>query len=244
MAQLACHAQVTPPGLGKLNTANWFAVGLKQDLNHAGALTSTTFFGMGRTSNPDNLNPFERPAIYVVNQEIAYRFATHWQYAGAVSYRSQTLYESYVPYEVASPARKQELRVYGKYSYLTTYKQVNLEATVRPEWRMFYNPDLTRYKQPTQFRSRVKLKAVVNLDHSNRHRVIAGAEALFAASTYKQLDKLAYTESRFSIYYSITLPGQKITLDVGYMNNLIGKHVSKDVHYLAIDVILKNIFKT
>ena len=59
-------AQISPPGLGHSKTASWFAAGFKQKLNEK--WQSMTYFGMGRTSG-NSLNPIEKPAILVFNQE-------------------------------------------------------------------------------------------------------------------------------------------------------------------------------
>ena len=69
-------AQISSPGLGKAKAASWFAVGFSKNLDTIkdGGWKSMTYLGLGRKSNPDNKNPFYKPAILVVNQEF-YNFS-------------------------------------------------------------------------------------------------------------------------------------------------------------------------
>ena len=92
-----CLAQCSPPGLGKANTASWFAIGLKQNINKKETITSATHFGLGRISNPDNYNLFKKQSIYVINEEIANRFKQNWKLSVALSYRWQNKYKATPP---------------------------------------------------------------------------------------------------------------------------------------------------
>lgn len=240
----SCFAQFTPPGLGKVNTAEWFAIGLKQDLNKKETTTSTTYFGVGRTSNPENYNPGERAAIYVINEEIKHKFATHWEYAGALSYRWQNNYKATKPFEFDTPSARQEIRTYSKYSYLTTLDNLDFSFTLRPEFRFFFNPDFSIYNKKYQFRIRLRGKVKINLNKNKTQKIITTEEFLFAMNNTNYWEEFNYTDSRFTLYYSLKLPKQKTTLNVGYMNDIIGDSFSKVTHYFAIDVTLKNLFHT
>lgn len=58
-------SQISPPGLGKAHTADWFALGIRQDLDTLDikGWQSLSYVGMGRKSNPDNYDPHYKPAI-------------------------------------------------------------------------------------------------------------------------------------------------------------------------------------
>lgn len=101
--EYSASAQISPPGLGLANSASWFAVGVRQELDTLKAWQSVTYIGIGRKSNPDNYNPLAKPAILVMNQEFYHQFHHHWQYSFALSYRRQDEYEKLSPYEHESP---------------------------------------------------------------------------------------------------------------------------------------------
>lgn len=237
-----CLAQFSPPGLGKVNTAEWLAIGIKQALNKKETITSTTFLGTGRTSNPDNYNPFERSAIYVVNEEISHRFKKHWQYSFATSYRWQNNYKPTKPYEADTPKARQETRFYSRLSYLTSFERVGFSITYRPEIRLFYNPNFKLSPEATVFRSRLCAKVSFDINASKTNKLIASAEFLASTTTYRGWNQWKFKESRFCLYYSTTLHNNKIVFNLGYMYNLLLPSFIKDVHYLAFDICFKNPF--
>lgn len=125
LVQSNCFAQISPPGMGKANTAAWMAIGIKQNINQKETLESTTFVGLGTISDPNNLNIFEKKSIYVINEEITYRFKPHWNYSLAASYRWQNKYRSNKPYYLDSPYARQEIRVYSRFTYENKFKNIN-----------------------------------------------------------------------------------------------------------------------
>ncbi|NIJ44192.1 hypothetical protein FHR24_000631 [Wenyingzhuangia heitensis] len=238
---LTCFSQITPPGLGKdVNTVSWFALGLKQNLNKSKTASSTTYIGHSSSSTIDDTNPFNKSALYVVNQEISHHFKEHWKYSGALSYRWQNFYHLTAPYDRDKSLSRQEIRTYARFSYLTKIRQLDFSLTYRPEFRWFYNSDFTPYHESFQFRSRIAGKLSKSL--SARQKIIFTTELLFATSKTEKWSSLEYHESRFSLYYSMLFPKQKTTFNIGYMNNLLGTQFSKDTHYLAIDITLNNLF--
>ena len=237
-----CLAQLTPPGLGKVNASEWVAVGLKQPLNDGESVISTTYVGVGRISGPDNYNPFDRASIYVINEEISHRFRKHWQYSGALSYRWQNIYPT-EPDVSEEPSGRQEVRVYGRYSYATSFHRVGFSATYRPELRLFYNPDFSAYHDRVQFRSRLSGTVTFNLNSSETRRIITRAELLFSTTKQQHWSAWGYKESRFYVFYSIALPGQKVVVDIGYMNDLLEFPATKDAHYLSFDIIFKDLLR-
>src|SRR6478609_6797214 len=105
-------AQISPPGLGVAHTAQWVALAVRQKLDSANTKQLVSYVGLGRISNPDDYNPVEKSAIFVLNQEFYNQFREHWQYSLALSYRNQREYESVPPYEEGVPSAKQEFRIY------------------------------------------------------------------------------------------------------------------------------------
>jgi hypothetical protein len=241
-------SQIGPPGLGKAQTADWFAIGVRQDLDtiENKGWQSMSYIGVGRKSNLNNYAPFYKPAILVVNQEFYHQFHKTWQYSLALSYRRQDEYSDHPPYEHDNPKLKQEFRLYSRLSYIFSTSRIKLVPTFRQEFRKFYSPNLKNIDENFQFRSRFRLQLTANLDSKNRHKLIASTEQLFSISKENKPNTWTdfnYRESRLSLYYSyspITLP---FIFSVGYMNNLVGQKNPYDVHYLAFDIVIKNPFQ-
>lgn len=236
-------AQISPPGMGEVNTAAWFAIGIKQKLNQKETVFSTTYFGFGSISNPDNYNLFQKQAIYVVNEEISHRFKKHWEYSAALSYRWQCKYEKTEPFGLDTPKARQEFRFYSRFSYLNSIKFVDYSFTLRPEIRFFFNPNFSLPEKTTEFRLRFRGKLVFNLNTQKTQKITTTAEILASTNKTNTWNKFKYKESRFCLYYSITLPKPNITFNIGYMLDLIGPKEVKDVHYIAFDIVFKNPFK-
>lgn len=237
-----CLAQFSPPGLGEANTASWFAIGMKQLLNEKETTTSATHLGLGRISNPDAYNPFEKSSIYVVNEEVTHQFRKNWKYSAALSYRWQNKYKDTQPYDLDTPNARQELRIYSRFSYLNSFNKMDYSFSYRPELRFFYNPDFSSATKNTQFRSRFRAKAAFNLNALETHKISTTAEALFSTTRTNSWSSFEYQEIRFCLYYSMKFPKQKLTFNLGYMNDLIGKHSITDVHYLAFDFMINHPF--
>ncbi|SFW36256.1 Protein of unknown function [Sinomicrobium oceani] len=235
---ITAKAQIAPPGLGDVNSSAWFAVGVKEDLFAEKNITSTTFVGIGTTNSPEDHNPLDRGTIYVINQEVEHQFARHWKYSGALSYRWQNQFDEADPYD-----GRQEIRLYGRYSYLHPAEFVSFSFTFRPELRLFYDTAFDPYKKSAQFRTRFSGKMSVNLSADKAHKLVTMAEVLLSSDKKENWGVWEYGESRFSVYYSLHLPKYKATLNFGYMNNLLGKDFYRDAHYVAFDIVLHNIFR-
>lgn len=234
-------AQYTPPGLGEVHTAEWFALGIKEDINTSKKINSTTFLGVGRSSSPDNYTPFNRAAIYVFNQEVSFTAHKHWQYAGALSYRWQNRYTKETPYTLDNPSGRQEIRVYGKYAYKTAWQFVDISFTLRPELRLFFNPDFSAYASPKSYRMRFSNKFKFHLNRYKTKNIQLKTELLGTVFN-ENAPLFTYTETRFSLYYSTQLYHNSAIFNIGYMNDLInGPHIT-DAHYIALDVTFKNLF--
>ncbi|HYK76803.1 MAG TPA: hypothetical protein VEV16_07490 [Daejeonella sp.] len=241
-------AQISPPGLGKVQAASWFALALRQDLDTLHKKQSVTYIGLGRISDPSgDGNPFKKQAMFVLNEELYNHYRPNWQYSYALSYRRQNLYEDTPPFAASHPNVEQEFRIYGRYAYITGSSKLKWTTTLRQEFRKFFDPAFKKTDENFQFRTRLKTQLAVNLDQKNIHKLTGSAEALFSISRDNFPEKtwtgFSYRESRFCLYY--TLSPQKIPLvfDLGYMNNLLGKgHSTNDAHYLALDIIWENPF--
>lgn len=233
-------AQISPPGLGKAKTAAWLAIGIKQKLDSLNKKSALTYLGIGTVSNPQSdANFFRKQAIFVLNHERYNHFAKHWQYSYALSYRRQNSFSNNSPFE--KDGLEQEFRLYGRVSYLLENNKWKWSNTLRQEFRKYFLPDFSPAEENLQFRTRLKSQIAYDLG-SYGQKIMLSAEALFASSLMNEplrhWNSLQYKESRFAFYYARKIPKTPITMDLGYMNNLI-KTGNKpiDVHYIALDLI-------
>lgn len=238
-------AQINPPGLGIARTVNWFALGVRNQINKRNTWQSLSYVGIGRKSNPDNFDPMLKQAIWVFNQEFYHQFSKHSQYSFAVSYRRQDVYMDDPPYKHDEPKLEQEFRIYGRIYHTIPLHRFKLTGVFRQEFRKFYAPDFSAAEEDFQFRSRFRVQVSTDLDKSKTQKLTLSSESLFAISKEPQSAEwtnFQYKESRFSFYYSVALKKLPVTVDVGYMNNLLGNRHVQDVHYFALDVIVNNPF--
>lgn len=239
-------AQISPPGLGLAHTADWFAVGIRQKLNRRKSWQSMSYIGIGRKSNPSDYDPVLKSAIVVLNEELYHTINSHFQYSFALSYRRQDEYMDVSPYKHQHPGIQQEFRTYGRFYYfLPLGNRFKLAAISRQELRKFYTPAFDNPDENFQFRSRWRIQATMSLNKQKTQKIIASSEALLAASHKTGSNSwtpFAYEESRFTLYYSLSLSRLPLTIDIGYMNNILGKSNPSMVHYLALDVILESPF--
>lgn len=235
-------AQLSPPGLGKSNTAFWSAIGVKQKLDEKNS--ATTYFGMGHISGTKENNPFSIPSIFVLNQEFYHKLNANWTYSAALSYRRQHEYDESFDKE-ESVVVNQEFRLYGRFQYSTNVGNSKWSTTLRQEVRKFYTADFAQVPDGLQLRTRLKTQLLVPLDNDSENSLVGSAEVLFAMANDSDggWGSPEYKESRFCLYYSYSPHSLPVTFDVGYMNDLIGYgHHITDVSYLALDVIIENPF--
>ncbi len=245
---LFSDAQVSPPGLGKAAAASWFAVGVRQELDTIKdkGWQSVTYAGLGRKSNPNDANPFLKSAILVLNQEFYHQFHHNWEHSFALSYRKQDEYQEVAPYFHDSPKFEQEFRTYARLSYSYKHNRIKVVPTLRQEFRKFYAPDFSNMHENFQLRTRLRLQFKAYLDTKKIHRIILGSEQLFAISNLHNPSRwtsYSYKESRFTLYYAFSPQKTPFIISAGYMYDLVGSKNVYDVHYLAFDVVLENIFK-
>lgn len=235
------YSQITPPGLGKTNSASWFAIGLKQKLNEKN--TSVTYLGLGRVSGTDESEPINYPALFVADQEFSHKLNNHWKYNVALSYRRQHEYTN--GFKEPAAYIKQEFRFYTRLKYALKFDKFKWAGTVRQEVRKFYNDDFSRLPNDFQLRTRLRSQLYYSLGSHSRHILSVSAEALFSIAHDADAgwDNFDYKESRFCLYYTFKPQNIPVVFDVGYMNDLIGYGGDvTDVNYLAFDIIVENPF--
>lgn len=240
-------AQISPPGLGQAKNASWFALGLRQDLNAQKSWQSMSYIGIGRKSSPSTSNLFQRPAIMVFNQEFYRLFARSWQASFALSYRRQHEYAEEAPYPAEDPALQQEFRIYARLSKKFSAGPFTITPTLRQELRRFYTPDFRPTDQPLELRSRFRVQLSRYVDQKKKHKVMLSSEQLFTSSraaASQSWSAFAYKESRLMCCYSYAPTSFPAIFDIGYMYNILGDKAPGGVHYLALDIILKNPFGT
>ncbi len=195
------------------------------------------YVGVGFKNNKNNLK--YQKAIFVLNNEIYHQFHTNWQYSMALSYRKQERFDALTPQLHDSIPFMHEFRVYGRFSYIYKYHFFKLIPTFRQELRNFYLDNLPRKQQ---LRTRFRLQAKFNLDKTKSNRIILGSEQFWASNFINTWQKLKYSESRFTAYYSYSPQKSNIIINLGYMLNTIGLKNIKTVNYLAFDIIWENPF--
>jgi hypothetical protein len=243
---LHSYAQLTPPGLGSNSKMNlWFAIGLDQKLDSAGRFSSMTYFGIAAQSTVENTNVFEHLGIFVINEEVKFRFKPTWSVSLAASYRHQNEFEKTFPYLAAEDQFKQEFRVYSRITKSWKKKGVPSIA-IRQEYRKFYDPEFRDWKVSAAFRSRLKFQSEFNLVPSKRLTAIVGCEFLFSTEFQEKNQEwkhFEYGETRLSAIISYYSKNHKISYNIGYMNDLL--HVpagERSVHYISTSIIFKNLF--
>lgn len=237
------YGQLSPPGLGTANTASWLAFGLQHKLDSAGTKYAVAYLGMGRKSTLTNDNPFGKPAIGVVNYELYNKLAKNKLLSYAFSYRRSTDYSAQEPYH--KEGIEQEFRLYGRYAYTVDLGSWKWKHTVRQEFRAFFDDRFNAVAKSFQLRTRLKTQFSYAISPKNKQSISISAETLFAISylnnTHTPWTKFRYKELRLGLYYSTQLPNTPLTLDIGYMSNLLqgSKHPKLGVQYLAADLIWK-----
>ena len=237
------QAQLSPPGMGDVEEAAWFAMGLKQPLNKEKSVESMTYFGVGFTNENELDKSLDKPSIVVINQEFYQHLNNNWKLSYAVSYRNQ--WENNIDSGSLQREKQHEMRLYSRISYSTNLGKVKLTQTARQEARKFVDENWKNTENHFQLRSRVKTQAAVNLDQHNEHALTAGVEILFSTSKNKlsnQWSQFKYKESRLTFYYTYHPKEVPVAISLGYMNNLIEKKSSHSVHYASFDVVWEDPF--
>jgi hypothetical protein len=237
--------QITSPGIGKNHLASWLAVGIRQDLDSTGRKESMTYVGFGRSSHPNNYNLFQRPSIFVLNEEFHHRFARNWQYGIALSYRRQNEYNQDSPFTPLHPRVIQEFRFYARASYVYELPRMKFAFTAREELRNFFSPTFRAMDQNIELRTRIRAQVKVNLDRRKVHKIEFSIEPLFRTQhrlSTTNWSNFAYTETRFTLFYTLAPKKIPFVFDFGYMNYLVGNAKPSSTHYIGFDIVWNNPF--
>ena len=237
------QGQITPPGMGETNTASWVAVGTLHHLDKSEKISLLNYLGLGSISEMSSMNPFHRVAIYVVSNELKYKFNKNWNAAIGTNYHWQNIAVKSDAYSSDGLTGKQEIRIFTKLSYVYNKQAIKCTVTVRPEYRSFYNPDFSSYTEVNQFRLRLKGASSIPLNAQKTQKLIVGVEFLGASSKHLNWEAFQFKDCRMSIYYSLTFPESNIKLDIGYMNDLSSKGNIKDASYLGLNLLFLDLFK-
>lgn len=233
------EAQITPPGMGNINAAAWYAIGVNQHLNAEKTIISHTYIGFGSTSDSTDYKAFKNPTLYVINQEISHHFSPHWKYSGAISYRWKNLYP---PKSDPSPTSNQEIRLFTRLHYLQTINNIHLTFAARTEYRAFLNPDGSPANESQQFRLRIAGKIAIPIHPTANQKIVSTTEVFLATSKTHQWSAFGYQDIRFTIYYAFDINPLNAQFHIGYMNDLIGTELLTDSQYLSLDIIFDDPF--
>jgi len=242
LLQINLEAQIAPPGLGKVKSAFWLALGVSKKMNMQGTKKSVSYVAIGTTNSPEGKNPLGRYAALVLNQEFYKVIDKHQQYSYAFSYRRMPQYESKAPFDMS--LTEQEIRIYGRYAYTQSLTDVlEWKNTLRQEIRKFYDADFKKVDENLEFRSRLETELEYYLSKRNKQKLSLGAEVLFGISQLnfntKSWTPFQYKDTRLTLYYSFDINRLPITIDIGYMNDILrgNKEAKYGIHYGAIDFI-------
>lgn len=236
------NAQISPPGLGDSKFVSWTAFAIKQNLDTLGKKQVVVYTGIGRLSNPNEFNPLKKQGIVVLNAEFYHQFTRSFQYSFALSYRDQNEYGANAPYAQSDPLFRQEFRCYGRFSHSLERGRFKLVNTIRAEWRTFFEPDFDWWEEDFQLRFRYRVQATFLLNETGRNKIIISAEPL-VSTTHDHLqhnwEMIGYRESRFCFYFSHKFKNAPLTVDLGYMDDLVNH---KSISYASVDLIWSNPF--
>lgn len=237
-------SQVIPPGIGKTNLAYWIAGSIQQEIDSKRKWTSNTYIGVATESHPDQYNPFRKMGIIIVNQAFQHQFYKHWRISVEALYANNYKYFEQSPYSLS--AIQQEFRLYGRLSYTWNIgKVMEITPTYRQEMQKYFTTDFQHPNETFRIRSRFRIKLGFHLTRDKQHQLLLFSEQLFSTSyllNSQSWTPFQYKDSRFSLYYSFSPKNTAVTLNLGYMNNLIGTQNRWSTHFIAMDLVWKNPF--
>lgn len=245
-------AQLTPPGLDGAKDAGWVAAGFSQALSKR--WSTTIYAGTSTQSTLSNYAFWQRPAISVLNQELAYQFAQRWQIVLGGSFRFQDLYEETPPYKPEHPPVRDEIRAYTRLFFRHAQgSKLNWAHSFRPEYRLFYTPDWQAWANPFQIRLRWKSQLSYPLNSTNTTQFIAANEVLTTldrirnvSSQSLQWSPYRLSEDRLSMFVRRVLKKPAINVDFGLMHQFWWDATSQKVRYttyFSVDFLFRNPLK-
>ena len=199
--------------------------------------------------------PFgKKPAISVVNQEVAYQFAKHWQIVLAGSLRFQDLYEEAPPYNPKEPAVRDEIRLYTRLFFRHTQgAKLSWAHSLRPEYRLFLTPNWHTWPDPFQIRLRLKSQLSYPLNAKNTTQFIAANEVLSTLNRIRDASSQSLSwglynlsEDRLSMFVRRVLKKPAVNVDFGLMHQFWWDESSQKIRYttyFSLDFLFRNPFK-
>lgn len=245
-------AQLTPPGLDGAKAVGWVALGVTQTLS--AHWTTTIYAGTSTQSSLANYAFWQKPAISVLNQELAYQFAQHWQVVVGGSLRFQDLYEETPPYEPKQPAVRNEIRAYTRLFFRHTQRtKLSWAHSFRPEYRRFFTPTWQEWPNPFQIRLRLKSQLSYPLNATNTTQFIAANEILTTLDRVRSIASQSLSwgpyklsEDRLSMFIRRVLKKPALTVDAGLMHQFWWDATSQKIRYttyLSVDFLFRNPLK-
>jgi hypothetical protein len=240
---LQANGQISPPGLDDTQAAAWGAVGFTQQ---AGKRWQSTFYiGAARESGSGNYSLLSKPAISVISLEQGYRFNDHWQLAGGISYRRQSMYEDTPARDMEREIRS-EARYYARLYYRHSLGRINMTWSFRPEYRTYYGHHHAWDPVPVELRFRFKVQASIPFGNDDANQFVVGNEWLTAtdhrvhAGETPHWTHYAFTEDRLTTYFRHTFKKPSVLVDVGLMYQVRPREGL--ITHLAFDLIFVNPF--
>lgn len=235
-------SQISPPGLDDTHAALWMALGVSQKISDHWNVT--LYAGGARKSNPDNISPVEKSAIFVINQETLYTFNPHWSVALCTSYRTQNQYEEAEPYDKGDPAVKKEVRYYSRIYFKENVHKLGVALSFRPEYRTYFAERHHWNPIDSELRFRLKAQVSVPLGKSNTNQFILSEEILTATdhtleNHHPHWTSYAFTEDRFATFFRHVFKQPSIVTDLGVMHQV--RADGKYIAHLSFDVIFQNL---
>lgn len=239
------QAQITPAGFDHTKVVSWEAVGIIQSLDSLDKKQVIVYLGTATESRPDDANLFERPGIFVSDQQFQHQFHPHFKYNIGLSYRLQHHYSDQYPFDHDSPGKVHEIRTYSTFSWTKSFKRAQWDLSFKEEMRNFFTSEITKPKFPLKLRSRLKSKWKFSLDKNKIHQLIFQAEVLLSTGkeSVQTWDRFHYTDTRLSVFYSFTPKHHPFKFEVGYMNEIRGIDANEDINFLAVNFLWINPFK-
>lgn len=244
----SAKAQISPPGLSDTRLAAWMAIGVDQSFGKDKSWQSISYVGYGFMSHPaPGYRFFEKPSMYILNEEVKKKLSDHFSITGALSYRGQYLYNKTSPYHKAIQDLKKEFRMYSKLTYGWKTGKTKWNMDFRPEFRKFFLSGFQSDDPRNALRARFKLKSTIPMSPGENHFLILSAESLFQNERTKPDNNAKWTgffydDSRFCVYYRYVPQGLPFFAEIGYMNNLAGKDPTYSMHHIGLDIVFKDIF--
>lgn len=239
------QAQITPAGFDHTQIVSWEAAGIIQSLDSLGKKQILVYLGAATESRPDDANLFERPGIFVSDQQFQHQFHPHFKYNSGLSYRLQHHYSGQYPFDHDSPGKVHEIRTYSTFSWTKSFRRAQWDLSFKEEIRNFFTTEIVKPKSTLKLRSRIKSRWKFSLDKNKIHQLIFQAEALLSTGkgSGQTWDQFHYTDTRLSAFYSFSPKNYSFRLEVGYMNEIRGIDANEDISFLAVNILWINPFK-